>query len=89
VSSRSGCSGNTPAPRAGSRTLTYAAARGHALIDRALYVPKSWASDDERRERAGMPAKIEFATKPALATAMIRRAVAAGTPAAWVAGDEV
>jgi SRSO17 transposase len=69
--------------------LTYAAPRGHALIDRALYVPKSWAGDADRRERAGVPAAVEFATKPALATAMIGRAVAAGVPAAWVAGDEV
>lgn len=69
--------------------LTYASPRGHACIDRALYLPKSWTSDAERRERAGVPAMVEFATKPALATAMIRRAVAAGTPAAWVTGDEV
>jgi SRSO17 transposase len=69
--------------------LTYAAPRGHALIDRALYLPKSWAEDDERRERAGVPGEVEFATKPALATAMITRAVQAGVPAAWVTGDEV
>jgi SRSO17 transposase len=69
--------------------LTYATGRGHTFIDRALYVPKSWAGDVERRDRAGMPGEIEFATKPALATAMIERAVAAGAPAAWVAGDEV
>jgi SRSO17 transposase len=69
--------------------LTYAAPRGHALIDRALYVPKSWTEDGQRRERAAVPAELEFATKPALAMAMIERAVAAGTPAAWVAGDEV
>jgi SRSO17 transposase len=69
--------------------LTYAAPRGHALIDRALYLPKSWDADAERRELAGVPLDVPFATKPALATAMIERAVAAGTPAAWVAGDEV
>ena len=69
--------------------LNYAAPRGHALIDRALYVPKSWAGDQGRREQAGMPEEVAFATKPALAAAMIERAVQAGTPAAWVAGDEV
>ena len=28
--------------------LTYAAPRGHALIDRALYLPRSWADDRDR-----------------------------------------
>jgi SRSO17 transposase len=69
--------------------LTYAATRGHALIDRALYLPKSWAEDGKRRQLAGVPSDIEFATKPALAAAMITRTVQAGAPAGWVAGDEV
>jgi SRSO17 transposase len=69
--------------------LTYAAPRGHAFIDRALYLPKSWADDQPRRDAAGVPADVEFATKPALAAAMITRAVQAGVPAGWVAGDEV
>jgi SRSO17 transposase len=69
--------------------LTYAARRGHALIDRGLYLPRSWTDDPDRCAAAGVPAGVEFATKPALATAMITRAVAAEVPAAWVAGDEV
>jgi len=69
--------------------LTYAAPRGHALIDRGLYLPKSWAEDEGRRAQAGVPADVGFATKPALAAAMISRAVKAGVPAAWVTGDEV
>lgn len=70
--------------------LTYAAPRGHALIDRALYLPKSWAEDTSRCDDVGIPEdKRGFATKPTLATALIDRAVAAKVPAAWVAGDEV
>ncbi len=69
--------------------LTYAAPRGHAFIDRALYLPWSWADDQPRRDAAGVPADVQFATKPALAAAMISRAVQAGVPAGWVAGDEV
>jgi SRSO17 transposase len=68
--------------------LTYAAARGQALIDRALYLPRSW-TEDPQRCAAGIPQHTGFATKPALATALITRAVQAGVPAAWVAGDEV
>ena len=35
--------------------LTYAAPRGHALIDRALYLPKSWTEDPQRCVEAGIP----------------------------------
>jgi len=69
--------------------LTYAAPRGHALIDRALYLPRSWTDDPDRCATAGVPVDVEFATKPQLAGQMISRAVASGAPAAWVAGDEV
>jgi SRSO17 transposase len=69
--------------------LVYAAKAGHAIIDRELYVPRSWTGDQDRRQDAGIPEQVEFATKPALATGMIRRALDAGVPAGWVAGDEV
>jgi SRSO17 transposase len=69
--------------------LTYATRRGHALIDRALYLPRSWTDDPDRCTAAGVPAEVEFATKPALATTMITRTVQADVPARWVAGDEV
>jgi SRSO17 transposase len=69
--------------------LTYVGSRGHALIDRALYLPKGWAADDARRQRAGVPEQAAFATKPTLAKDMVLAALDAGVPAAWVAGDEV
>jgi SRSO17 transposase len=70
--------------------LTYAAPRGHALIDRALYLPRSWTDDPARCADAGIPDDQRgFATKPALAATLIDHAVAAEVPAAWVAGDEV
>ena len=69
---------------------TYAAPRGHARLDRALYLPKSWTEDSDRCNQAGIPQQDRgFATKPGLATALIDRAVEANVPAAWVAGDEV
>jgi SRSO17 transposase len=70
--------------------LTYAAPRGHALIDRSLYLPRSWAEDSDRCDGAAIPSdRRGFATKPTLAAELIDRAVAARVPAAWIAGDEV
>jgi SRSO17 transposase len=69
--------------------LTYASRHGHALLDRELYLPKSWTTDPGRCHGAGVPAEVEFATKPQLATTMFGRALDAGVPARWVAADEV
>jgi SRSO17 transposase len=69
--------------------LAYATGRGHALIDRALYLPRSWTCDPERMAAAGVPEDVQFATKPALATTLILHALDGGAPADWVAGDEV
>ena len=69
--------------------LAYAGARGHAMIDRELYLPSCWTADPERMAAAGVPDDLEFLTKPALATGMLTRALRAGVPARWVAADEV
>lgn len=69
--------------------LVYAAPAGHAFIDRALYLPRSWTEDPDRMRAAGVPDGVGFATKPALALAMLERALDAGVPARWVTGDEV
>ena len=69
--------------------LAYAAPAGTAFIDRALYLPRSWAGDLARCQAAGVPGGTAFATKPALARQMIAQALDAGTPAAWATGDEV
>jgi SRSO17 transposase len=67
----------------------YVSRHGHAFIDRALYLPKSWTDDPARMTAAHVPAGTGFATKPQLAIAMIERAVGADVPFAWVAADAV
>jgi SRSO17 transposase len=69
--------------------LTYTTTAGHTLIDRELYLPRSWTGDPDRCAAAGVPADTGFATKPALASRMILRALDGGVPAGWVAADEV
>ena len=67
----------------------YVSRHGHAFIDRALYLPKVWASDPARRASAHIPEAVEFATKPRIGAAMLERAMAAGVPFAWAAADTV
>jgi SRSO17 transposase len=69
--------------------LGYASRYGRALIDRALYLPESWAGDRARRAEAGIPDGVSFMTKPKLGLAMLERAHAAGVPFAWVTADSV
>jgi SRSO17 transposase len=69
--------------------LSYASPHGRALIDRRVYLPRSWTDDRRRCAAAGVPPEVGFAAKPELALEMITEAVAARTPAAWVAADEV
>ncbi|HUZ51258.1 MAG TPA: IS701 family transposase [Streptosporangiaceae bacterium] len=69
--------------------LVYAGRRGHAAVDRELYVPRSWTSDPDRCRDAGLDQDTAFATKPELATRMVARFLDAGHQAAWVAGDEI
>src|SRR3954466_6376404 len=69
--------------------LAYASRHGAAFLDRALYLPAEWTADPDRCLAAGIPEGTAFATKPALARAMLERAFAAGVPAAGVTGDEV
>ena len=69
--------------------LGYASRHGHALVDRALYLPKGWAQDRARCRAARIPDEVAFATKPALGLLMLQRAHASGLPFAWIAGDSV
>jgi SRSO17 transposase len=69
--------------------LAYGSRNGHALIDRRLYLPETWAGDAERRRAAKIPDDVPFLTKPAIAREMIARALDAGVPCDWVLGDEV
>jgi SRSO17 transposase len=69
--------------------LCYVSEKGAAFIDRALYLPKDWAKDAERRAEAGVPREVEFATKPKLARRMLERALDGGVGAGWVSGDTV
>lgn len=65
----------------------YASARGRVLVDRELYLPKSWTEDRERCRTARVPDEQEFATRGELARHMVLRALASPLPITWVTAD--
>src|SRR5437588_271065 len=69
--------------------LSYVTAKGHALIDRELYLPLDWCEDRDRRRAAGIPEAVRFQTKPELARRMLARLWNAQAPIAWVVADTV
>ena len=58
------------------------------LIDRELYVPRSWTGDRDLVRGDGHPRCTVFATKPQLAQKMIERAIAGALPFSWFTADE-
>jgi SRSO17 transposase len=69
--------------------VTYTSQAGHTLLDRELYLPKSWTNDPERCREADVPTEVGFATKPELAARMLWRTLDGGVKARWVLGDSV
>lgn len=68
-------------------SLSLATERGSVPIDYRLYLPKEWAEDPTRRDKAGVPKTTCFATKPEIALAQMSAAVAAGVPPGVVLAD--
>ena len=64
-------------------------ALGQAWADFDVYMPDCWATDPQRRKKAGIPEKLTFATKPELAIAQVKRLMAAGLRVTRAAADEV
>jgi SRSO17 transposase len=67
----------------------YVSSKGHAFIDRRLYLPQDWTKNPARLRAAHVPEEVGFTTKPRLALGMVERALKAGVPFAWVAADTV
>jgi SRSO17 transposase len=61
-------------------SVSLACEQGSLPVAWQLYLPKEWAEDFPRREKAGVPHELEFATKPAIALAQIEHLIAQGAP---------
>jgi SRSO17 transposase len=68
--------------------LAYVSGCGHALVDKALYLPREWTDDRPRCRGAGVPEEIGYQSKAELGLALLRRARQAGhLTTKWVTGD--
>jgi len=67
--------------------LCYAAAKGHAPLDRQLYLPKEWAGDADRREKCHVPPEVEFQEKWRIGLDLLDRS-RGEMPHAWTAADD-
>jgi SRSO17 transposase len=67
--------------------LGYASRKEHALVDLRLYLPREWAQDRKRRNEAGVPRDVRFATRHELALQMLDEQGPL-LPHGWIAGDD-
>jgi SRSO17 transposase len=68
-------------------SLSVATERASLPIGFRLYLPEDWAADAVRREKAGVPEEVALRTKPEIALAQIRDALAAGVARGVVLAD--
>jgi SRSO17 transposase len=67
--------------------LGYASPKGHTLVDRRLYLPEDWTSDQARRRKCHVPGDVGFETSWQIAAAMVE-AHSRSLPHSWVAADD-
>jgi SRSO17 transposase len=67
--------------------LAYVSSRGHAPLDRRLYLPKEWAEDAGRREACHVPEEVNYRKTWEIAAELLARS-GADVPHGWVVGDD-
>jgi SRSO17 transposase len=67
--------------------LAYVSSKGHAPLDRRLYLPKDWVKDAVRREECHVPADVTYLKTWEIARDLLRRS-RPEVPHKWVVGDD-
>ncbi|MBW2095052.1 MAG: IS701 family transposase [Deltaproteobacteria bacterium] len=70
----------------------YVSEHGYALLDKRLFIPEQWFSDDyrARREKCNLPESATFQSKPALAVEMLKEISSEKVlPFKYVLGDSI
>jgi len=68
--------------------LCYASPKGHAPLDRRLYLPQEWAGYAPRRKKCHVPEEVLFQEKWRIGLAMVDRCRKEGLAHGWVGGDD-
>lgn len=68
-------------------SVSLASPTGSMPVSWQLYLPQDWAQDAERRDKAGVPQAIGFATKPQIALQHLKRLLAEDLPPYCVLAD--
>ena len=68
-------------------SVSLAFEQGSLPVAWQLYLPRTWAEDDARRQKAGIPEDIGFATKPQIALQQLRTLLCEGAPGHCVLAD--
>jgi len=68
-------------------SLTLATRTEHLPIDFALYLPRCWADDLDKRREGRIPDHVSFKTKPELGLQLLESALAEGMPKGVVLAD--
>lgn len=71
--------------------LGYSSSKGYGLVDRRLFLPEMWFSEEyrERRQKCKIPEETIFKTKITMALEMIQEQQKSGLfPGKWIACDE-
>jgi SRSO17 transposase len=67
--------------------LAYTSAKGHAPLDRRLYLPREWVDDPDRREQCQIPDDVTYKKTWEIALDLLRRCGPV-VPHRWVVGDD-
>jgi SRSO17 transposase len=68
-------------------SISLACDQGSIPVAWQLYLPEDWAADPLRRQRAGVPEELRFATKTQIALAQLRTLLGEGAPHHCVLAD--
>jgi len=68
--------------------LAYVSERGHALVDKALYLPEAWTAARARCRAAGVPEEVLYHSKAELALGLLQHARdGQHLPGDWITAD--